>query len=224
MSRGMCPARLLPVAAAAAAVVIAVACAPGPAAADPMPATTAYVAFGMGPAPRLTGSLGARLEETGLGGSAALGGSVGRLGIELELMSGSFDDTAATDSRDRERVMILYGLAARWALADSRFAALYVRGGLLLGSLNGLESEIPPGPCDPEVPHACDSMSYTPPGMSAWGGHAGFRAQVQVPIPEGGFAALFAQADTSLLRVGVDGGTAALATTATIGVSFGTRH
>ena len=207
-----------------AAAIATTAVAPRRAAADATPATTAYVAFGAGPAPRLTGSLGARLEETGLGGSGVLGGSIGRLGIELEIMTGSFEDTAATEQRDRDRVMFLGGLAARWALADSRFAALFARGGLLIGSLRGLESQVPPGPCDPEVPHACDSTSYTPPGISAWGGHLGFRAQLQVPIPEGGFAAVFAQADTSLLRVGTGGGTITLATTATIGVSFGTRH
>lgn len=164
---------------------------------------TSYVAIGLGPTMQTTGAVGDRISQasgssTYLTSRLFLGGSVGRIGIELFVQGCRLSDHLATDSRDRARTIVAGGAGVRYAIVDHRYFVFAARAGLLVGTAGG-DAMTTGGACDPGAP--CPTTTYEPPGYRVLGLSTGVRAQLQAR-PENGLIAGFVDVDLSPVYVG----------------------
>src|SRR5512144_2372103 len=89
------------------------------ASASPYDIGWATLGLGLGPAPHLSGDLGDRLvtepcESTcPVGVRMAIGGGLGRWGVDLQIQAAAVEDTMATDYRDTHRNVFRVGPIVR---------------------------------------------------------------------------------------------------------------
>lgn len=156
------------------------------------------VAIGSGPAPSITGDLGARLQASGAGCRIRLGGWFGRLGAELVLACAGVD--TADGHHDS---LLLTGPSVAWLPVATRWFQLGIRGGLLAGTISGDRSITVP--CDRDRDEPCASKQVdqrvSDRGFAA---SVGVTAQLTLGARRGGRFVLWADVGTQFARVQFD--------------------
>lgn len=156
------------------------------------------VAIGSGPAPTITGDLGARLRASGGGCRIRLGGWFGRVGVELVLAC------AGVDTRDGHHDgLMLTGPSVAWLPVATRWFQLGARGGLMAGAISGDRSVTVP--CDRDRDEPCASKQVdqrvSDRGFAA---SVGVTAQLTLGARRGDRFVLWADLGTQLARFQFD--------------------
>ncbi|HEX5058376.1 MAG TPA: hypothetical protein VFV99_03405 [Kofleriaceae bacterium] len=202
------------------------------ASASPYDIGWATLGLGLGPAPDLSGDLADRLETEPcestcpVGVRMAIGGGLGRWGVDLQIQAAAVEDTMATDYRDHDRNLFRAGPIMRYTLVRSYGVDLSVRGGLQIGSLIG-ESSTETMP-DPKCPISREGMcapiktTYDPEGYTIFSMPLGATLRLGTRVDGGGFMGLFADFDYSIAHVSFpDDGRWGTLRSMTFGFTFG---
>lgn len=156
------------------------------------------VAIGSGPAPSITGDLGARLQASGGGCRIRLGGWFGRVAVELVLACAGVD--TADGHHDS---LLLTGPSVAWLPVATRWFQLGARGGLMAGTISGDRTATVP--CDRDRDEAC-AVKQVDARVSVHGFAAsvGLTAQLTLGARRGGRFVLWADLGTQLARFQFD--------------------
>lgn len=215
-------------------VLLAVTFAASTARASPYDVGWATVGMGLGASPELSGELAERMvrepcESTcPLSSRFAIGGGIGRWGVELQVASSPIEDTGAVDYRDRSRHALRAGPVVRFTALRGYGFDLSLRAGIQYGALGGDTSttSMPDPSCPLGREGMCDPVetTYEPDSYSLLAMPLGATLRLGVREPGGkGFFGVFADLDVTLVRIGFvgDARTGALRTI-TYGFVFGT--
>lgn len=214
---------------------LVVTCVAQVASASPYEVGWATVAFGLNGSPELSGGLARRVDREPcdtrcpLGSRFALGGGLGRWGIDLQLASDPMVDGHAIDHRDRARRALRFGPIVRFSAVRAFGFDLAVRGGIQYGVLGGETSTMTER--DPSCPIASEGMcppirsSYEPDGYTLWALPIGATLRFGVRPPGGrGYLAAFADLDYTFVHVAFPGdGRVGGMQSLTFGFVFGTK-
>ncbi|MBL8626613.1 MAG: hypothetical protein JNK64_35320 [Myxococcales bacterium] len=150
------------------------------------------VAIGSGPAPSITGDLGARLHASGGGCRIRMGGWFGRLGAELVL------SCAGVDTADGHHdSLLLTGPSVAWLPVATRWFQLGARGGLMAGTISGDRTATVP--CDRDEDCASKQVDERV-SVHGFAVTVGLTAQLTLGARRGGRFVLWADVGTQLAR------------------------
>lgn len=150
------------------------------------------VAIGSGPAPSITGDLGARLHASGGGCRIRMGGWFGRLGAELVL------SCAGVDTADGHHdSLLLTGPSVAWLPVATRWFQLGARGGLMAGTISGDRTATVP--CDRDEDCASKQVDERV-SVHGFAATVGLTAQLTLGARRGGRFVLWADVGTQLAR------------------------
>lgn len=190
------------------------------------------VGIGLGASPELSGALADRIEREPcdatcpLSTRMALGGGVGRWGVEIQVATSPVTDTEAMDARDRQRQAFRAGLVGRFTVVRTYGFDLSLRAGIQQGLLGGTSSttSAPDPTC--RVDQVCEPIetTYTAQSHPLWAFPLGATLRFGLREPGGlGYFAVYADFDSSIVRIGFpDGARTGVMQTMTYGFLFGT--
>lgn len=181
------------------------------ASASPYDIGWATLGLGLGPAPELSGELADRLvtepcETTcPIGVRMAIGGGLGRWGVDLQIQAAGVEDTQAMDYRDVDRNVFRFGPVVRYSLFRGYGVDLSVRGGLQYGVLIGESSSTstPDPSCPASREGMCDPITttYDPESYAIFAVPLGATLRLGARVEQNGFMGVFADFDYSFVHV-----------------------
>lgn len=199
---------------------------------SPYDVVWASVQVGLGRASKLGGDLGDRSERAACSGGScslsprfAVGGGVGRWGVELHVAATPFTDThpvVPTNATSLDRHALLVEPNVRFSVLRRWGFDVSVRAGFAFGGIDGdPPTMVFPTNCNAEIPHSCETKTEEADDHAVTGFSTGLSLAWRVRFARGFFGI---QADFDVTGVQVayaDGDVYGTLATSTFGIMFG---